>query len=154
MAVSISLFLKGTGAVLMLHAAYSCMHYRSILQDLDLVTTSSSGSDGQHQDGTTTETDTSEETETMMIPPIDVYFEVVLAFILILLGELIGIGSLQSVELVPSSSSSSSSSSSEKYDDEVVVKRKPLAAPAYRTRDFDIYNNRSKALLHRVTKND
>ena len=137
MAGSISFFLKGTGAILMLHAAYSCMHYRSILQDLDLVATSSSGSDGQHQDETET---SSSSSETMMIPPIDVYIEVVIAFLLILLGELYGIGSLQSVELVVSA--------------ENEVKRKSLVAPAYRTRDFDIYNNRSKALLHRVTKND
>ena len=142
MAGSISFFLKGTGAVLMLHAAYSCMHYRSILQDLDLVTTSSSGSDGQHQDYETETSSSSETTtETMMIPPIDVYIEVVVAFVLILLGELYGIGSLQSVELVVSA--------------ENEVKRKSLVAPAYRTRDFDIYNTRSKALLHRViTKND
>merc|ERR1740130_412970 len=114
------------------------MHYRSILQDLDLVATSSSGSDGQqHQDETET---SSSSSETMMIPPIDVYIEVVIAFLLILLGELYGIGSLQSVELVVSA--------------ENEVKRKSLVAPAYRTRDFDIYNNRSKALLHRVTKND
>ena len=139
MAGSISFFLKGTGAVLMLHAAYSCMHYRSILQDLDLVTTSSSGSDGQHQDEI--ETSSSSSSEAMMIPPIDVYIEVVVAFLLILLGELYGIGSLQSVELVVSAENE-------------VVKRKSLVAPAYRTRDFDIYNNRSKALLHRVTKND
>ena len=138
MAGSISFFLKGTGAILMLHAAYSCMHYRSILQDLDLVATSSSGSDGQHQDETET---SSSSSETMMIPPIDVYIEVVIAFLLILLGELYGIGSLQSVELVVSA-------------EENEVKRKSLVAPAYRTRDFDIYNNRSKALLHRVTKND
>ena len=137
MAGSISFFLKGTGAILMLHAAYSCMHYRSILQDLDLVATSSSGSDGQHQDETET---SSSSSETMMIPPIDVYIEVVIAFLLILLGELYGIGSLQSVELVSA--------------EENEVKRKSLTAPAYRTRDFDIYNNRSKALLHRVTKND
>ena len=139
MAGSISFFLKGTGAILMLHAAYSCMHYRSILQDLDLVATSSSGSDGQHQDETET---SSSSSETMMIPPIDVYIEVVIAFLLILLGELYGIGSLQSVELVSVSA------------EENEVKRKSLTAPAYRTRDFDIYNNRSKALLHRVTKND
>ena len=138
MAGSISFFLKGTGAILMLHAAYSCMHYRSILQDLDLVATSSSGSDGQHQDETET---SSSSSETMMIPPIDVYIEVVIAFLLILLGELYGIGSLQSVELVVSAENE-------------VVKRKSLVAPAYRTRDFDMYNNRSKALLHRVTKND
>ena len=143
MAGSISFFLKGTGAVLMLHAAYSCMHYRSILQDLDLVTTSSSGSDGQHQDYETETSSSSETTtETMMIPPIDVYIEVVVAFVLILLGELYGIGSLQSVELVVSA------------ENENEVKRKSLTAPAYRTRDFDIYNNRSKALLNRVTKND
>ena len=140
MAGSISFFLKGTGAILMLHAAYSCMHYRSILQDLDLVTTSSSGSDGQHQDET--ETSSSSSSETMMIPPIDVYIEVVVAFVLILLGELYGIGSLQSVELVVSA------------ENENEVKRKSLTAPAYRTRDFDIYNNRSKALLHRATKNE
>merc|ERR1740130_1739192 len=111
------------------------MHYRSILQDLDLVATSSSGSDGQqHQDETET---SSSSLETMMIPPIDVYIEVVIAFLLILLGELYGIGSLQSVELVVSA------------ENENEVKRKSLTAAAYRTRDFDIYNNRSKALLHR-----
>ena len=78
-----------------------------------------------------------------MIPPLDVYIEVAMAFVFIFIGELIGIGPLQSVELASSSTAT--------------TKHKPLAAPAYKTRDFDIYSNRSKALVHRSTamnKND
>ena len=78
---TLSFFLKGIGVVLMLHAAYSCMHYRSILQDLDLVlastaTTNDSGGDG----GKDATGGTAGEATAMMIPPVDVYIEVVVAF--------------------------------------------------------------------------
>lgn len=100
----------------MLHAAYSCMHFRSILQDLDL------------QDDPTY----------AMIPPMDVYVEVAVSFGMILLGELISIGSsLQPVDIIFASTNNTTTCSK---------KRKPLVAPAYRTRDFDIYFNRSKVV--------
>jgi hypothetical protein len=122
--------LKGTGALLMLHAAYSCMHYRSILMDLDLLDATSSASASSSAGETVV-------SETVAVPPMDVYIEVLLAFGLLLLGELLGMGPLQSVELLSTSSSG--------------ISHKPLVAPAHKTRDFDIYSNRSKILLHRAT---
>mmetsp|Transcript_7918 Transcript_7918/g.15390 ORF Transcript_7918/g.15390 Transcript_7918/m.15390 type:complete len:139 (+) Transcript_7918:173-589(+) len=130
---STAFFLKGAGALFMVHAAYSCMHYRSLLQDMDLLLTDGDGV--IDADLAAAESSTAESTTTtmaMMIPPLDVYAELGLAFALLLLGELIGMGPLQSVELGSSS--------------------KPLAAPSYRTRDFDVYSNRSKIMLHRVVK--
>ena len=132
---TLAFFLKGIGVLLMLHAAYSCMHYRSILQDLDLVLASTASDVGTDRDKDTPG-EVAGEATTVMIPPVDVYIEVVVAFAMIFFGELIGIGPLQSVELSNND------------------KRKPLAAPAYRTRDFDIYNNRSKALSYRVSKQE
>ena len=91
----------------MLHAAYSCLHFRSMLQDLDL-------------------------DETISIPPMDVYIEVSASFIILMLSELIGSGKMQQVEVAVKSTSG--------------PKRRPLQAPAYRTRDFDIYEHRGKKL--------
>jgi hypothetical protein len=108
---SASFILSTIGGVLMLHSAYSCMHYRSLLQDMDLI---QEGSQNQYP-----------------IPPMDVYIEVAVAFGLILLGELISVGKLQPVDIFASQ------------------ERKPLMAPAYRTRDFDIYNNRSRKRLQK-----
>lgn len=107
---SFASILKATGAVLMLHAAYSCMHYRSILSDLDLLETTSGA-------------------------PTDVVIEVGLAFFLILVGELIGMGPLSSVEVVGGSTK---------------TKKKTLLAHPHTTRDFDVYSNRSKVLLRRA----
>ena len=84
----------------MAHAAYSTLHFRSILQDLG---------------------DVNEP-----IPPLDVYIELGLSFVLLLVGELMATGSLQSADVF-------------------APNRKPLAAPLYRTRKFDIY-------LHATTK--
>lgn len=78
----------------MAHAAYSTLHFRSILQDLG---------------------DVNEP-----IPPLDVYLELLLSFVVLLVGELMAIGSLQSADVF-------------------APNRKPLAAPLYRTRKFDIY---------------
>ncbi|KAG7341478.1 hypothetical protein IV203_023430 [Nitzschia inconspicua] len=88
------------------------MHYRSLLQDMDLL------QDDNHQ--------------LYPIPPMDVYVEVALSFVMILFGELLGMGKLQTVDVFSSQST-----------------RKPLVAPPYRTRDFDIYNNRSKMRLQK-----
>eukprot|EP00536_Pseudo-nitzschia_multiseries_P007336 jgi/Psemu1/17713/gm1.17713_g len=128
---SIATFLKGAGALMIVHAAYSCMHYRSLLQDMDLLSDAAAAV-AAAGDSTTAESSATAETR-MMIPPLDVYVELALAFALLLVGELIGMGPLQSVELSG-------------------TERTPLAAPAHRTRDFDIYSNRSKILLYRATK--
>ena len=111
---SISFVLKATGALLMLHAAYSCMHYRSILQDLDLL---------EIRAGT----------------PSDVYAEVAVSFFLVLLGELIAMGPLQSVEVLTTTSGGTE-------------KKQPLVAHPHKTRDFDVYSNRSKLLLRRAAR--
>lgn len=93
------------GGLLMAHAAYSTLHFRSILQDLGDV----------------------EEP----IPPIDVYVELGLSFVMLLVGELTSMGSLQSVDILAQG-------------------RKPLVAPQYRTRNFDIYEYRSKSAAKRL----
>jgi hypothetical protein len=107
---SFSSILGGLGVVFMLHAAYSCLHYRSILQDLDLE-------------------------ENFTIPPVDVYAEVALSFTMLLVGQLLGAGSFQSVEIFDTG-----------------VGRRPLVAPVYRSRDFDIYANRSLGLRSKKTE--
>ena len=112
---SVAFILSTIGGVLMLHAAYSCMHYRSLLQDMDLIP------------------DDSNAQNAYPIPPVDVYIEVAVAFALILLGELMGVGKLQPVDIFASQD------------------RKPLVAPAHRTRDFDIYNNRSRKRLQKTS---
>jgi len=94
---ALSTMMTTLGTVLMAHAAYSTLHFRSILQDLG---------DGVVQQEA--------------IPPIDVYIELVVSFILLLLGQLMGMGKLQSAEVFSQN-------------------RMPLVAPAYRTRNFDIY---------------
>ena len=105
---SLSSLLSGFALALMLHAAYSCLHYRSILQDLEI-----------------------EDSDLYPIPPMDVRVEVVLSFVMFLIAELVGAGTFQSVEVVVKESA---------------AKRRPLMAPIYRTRDFDLYENRSKLL--------
>ncbi len=97
---SLSSLLTTVGALLMAHAAYSTLHFRSILQDL-----------GDVQEP---------------IPPLDVYIEVALSFTMLLVGELMAAGSLQSADVFAKN-------------------RKPLVAPQYRTRNFDIYEYRSKS---------
>mmetsp|Transcript_11428 Transcript_11428/g.32901 ORF Transcript_11428/g.32901 Transcript_11428/m.32901 type:complete len:140 (-) Transcript_11428:514-933(-) len=135
---STAVFLKAAGALMIVHAAYSCMHYRSLLQDMDLLSdtaaaATASSSSTAAESLSSAESAAATEASIMMIPPIDVYVELALAFGLLLVGELIGMGPLQSVELSGS-------------------KRTPLAAPAHRTRDFDIYCNRSRVLMYRATK--
>jgi hypothetical protein len=107
--------LTWTGSLLMLHAAFSCLHYRSILSDLDL-------------------DDTADADHRFPIPPMDVVAEVGIAFFIVLLGELTTIGSFQPVEVITTSKSAAG------------TQRRPFQAPAYRSRDFDIYAKRGKGL--------
>jgi hypothetical protein len=102
-----STMLTGLGALLMLHSAYSCLHYRSLLMDLDL------------QDA-------------FAIPPADVYLEVGISFTILLLSQLMGAGSFQSVEIISGET------------------RRPLKAPMYRTRDFDVYAHRCKPVVSKA----
>ena len=95
-----SSILTTVGVLLMAHAAYSTLHFRSILQDLG---------------------DVNEP-----IPPLDVYVELVLSFVILFVGQLMATGSLQSADVFSPN-------------------RKPLAAPLYRTRKFDIYLHAVKA---------
>lgn len=97
----VSQLLFATGSLLLLHAAYSCLHYRSLLKELDEL-----------------------ESSVHTVPPMDVYFEVLSGWILLFMAELIRDGSaLQPVSRTKMS----------------------LIAPAYITRDFDIYAGRAQA---------
>jgi len=114
------------GIVAIFHAAYSCLHYRNILNDLDLDEQMMAGGGGGGG---------SESPNTLMIPPVDVIVEVALGFGCLLLGELVSMGSLQSVVIGGTSAAAAAAHNN---------KHKPLIAPAYRTRDFDHYENRSQ----------
>jgi len=101
------------GTLLLLHAAYSCSHYRELLQQV--------------------EESAVDETTLVQLPklPLDVWVEVIVGFVLLLCSELVRAGStLRPVVNTPSSNK----------------KHQPLMAPAYVTRDFDIYSTRAKAL--------
>mmetsp|Transcript_8119 Transcript_8119/g.13446 ORF Transcript_8119/g.13446 Transcript_8119/m.13446 type:complete len:108 (-) Transcript_8119:144-467(-) len=88
------------GVILVLHSAYSCLHYRSLAIVADIPDTSS--------------------------PPLDVVIEVILAFGLCLLGQLM-CGSFHEVKVGKK-------------------QRVEIVAPAYRTRDFDLFNTKARAL--------
>jgi len=115
-----SKILTATGALLMLHAAYSLQHYRSLVQDLeesatgisiDVVMEAEAGSGAASE---------------YRIPPTDVYIEMLLSFVLLFVSELTRTGS----SLQP-----------------VVSPKKPMIAPPYVSRSFDIYTTRSKGFL-------
>jgi len=100
------------GTLILCHAAYSCLHYRELLRDLE---------------------DAGYEGNSGMIPPADVWMEVTVGFIAILGAELTRSGS----SLRPVSTRG-----------KILQGKKmtPLAAPAFRSRDFDIYTTRAKVL--------
>ena len=110
--MSSSLFLT-IGGLLLCHAAYSCLHYRELLRDLQ---------DAGYEDVTAA--------APTMIPPVDVWAEVAAGFMIILASELNRSGS----SLRPVSTRGGAKK-----------KMTPLAAPVYRSRDFDIYTTRAKA---------
>lgn len=113
MSITLSLLFNGIGACLILHAAYSCLHFRNIVADLDLV------------DGGET---------AAFIPPFDVVVECLGGFLVLLSSQIF----ISSGSLVPIAATSSSLSSSRK--------QQPLVAPAYKTRDFEIYSNRAHVM--------
>lgn len=99
--MSVGLLLNITGAALLLHSAYSCLHYRTLVSELDVM-------------------------EEVNIPPLDVMLECVGGFFLLLITQLF----FASGALVPVNKK----------------KKQSLVAPAYKTRDFDIYANRAHVM--------
>jgi Membrane magnesium transporter len=104
-----------TGFLILFHAAYSCLHFKSLLQDLDISV----------EDGFRT------------VPPLDVQLECLLGMLLVFVGQLLGPGRGT-------------------WQPCLTTARRPLAAPAYKTRDFDIYADKSRivAALQTQTKGD
>ena len=106
------------GVILILHSTYSCLQYRSLALAADIPDTSS--------------------------PPIDVTIEVLLGFIICLVGQLscgqfhqvrrgVASGSMLLGKIEPQNSVSN------QLKGEII-------APAYRTRDFDLFTTRMKTL--------
>lgn len=100
------------GGLLLCHAAYSCLHYRELLRDLQ---------DAGY-----------EVSAAAPLPPWDVWCEIIAGFFILLGCELTRSGSA----LRPVSTRGALGSK----------KFAPLVAPAYRSRDFDIYTARAKAM--------
>lgn len=119
--VSFSSIIFASGTIVLLHSAYSCVHYRNLLQVYD-----------EAVSGISTDV---METSDMKIPPNDVLIESMIGFIFILFAELIRPGS----NLQPAVAVATKNTTTTK-------KQQPLVAPAYMTRDFDIYHTRTRAL--------
>jgi len=120
-----SRLLTATGILLLLHAAYSLQHYRSLLQDLeesatgvssdvvlDVLLLESSSAGIYHR------------------IPVDVWVEMGLAFVLLLFSELTRTGS----SLQPVSNKGG-------------APQKPMMAAPFVTRDFDIYSSRGRGFV-------
>jgi hypothetical protein len=119
--MQVSTILMAMGSLLLLHAAYSLQHYRSLIQDLQ------EASSGVSIDVEVTHE--SDSTVHQRVPPFDVWIELCLAFGVLLVGELTRTGSsLQPVAVGKG------------------VKQKPLMAAPYVSRDFDIYTSRNRGL--------
>lgn len=99
------------GTILLLHAAYSCLHFKALLQELDI-------SLDDEDDGS------------RRVPPPDVVVECALALVVVLVGQLLQSGSAWQPCITTNAGE----------------KRRPLAAPAFQTRDFDVYSDRAAAI--------
>jgi hypothetical protein len=107
--ITMGYLLTAFGTLVLVHATYSCLHYRSLLLELN-----------------------DAEAEKHPLPPMDVWIEIVASFLILLLAELTRNGS----SLQPVSNATAFGA----------AKKRPLMAPAFRTRDFDIYAGRCKGL--------
>ena len=119
--MAVSKLLTATGALLILHAAFSLQHYRSLIQVLEESATGISSE--VIDDGATGST-------VYRIPPVDVWLEMLLAFTVLLLSELTRTGS----SLQPVSNKGG-------------VPQKPMTAAPFVTRDFDIYSSRGRGFV-------
>jgi Membrane magnesium transporter len=142
MSISSSTFLLTTGTALLFHAAYSCLHYRLLLRDLQdsgvLIMTEGDPDPASsllhhHQETAAT----GGAAFSPSLPPLDVWIEVAMAFFMILFSEFCRFGS--SLQPISTTTSNDAKNQGPK-------KKKPeRAAPLYRTRDFDIYAGRGRA---------
>ena len=107
------------GCLLIIHSAYSCLHYRSLALVADLTDTSS--------------------------PPVDVIIEVILGFVTCLVGQLM-CGPFHRVRVTGGPllgslpKTKGSGDSRHRYYIQVEI-----VAPVYRTRDFDLFSSSSSA---------
>lgn len=113
----VSKILMASGSVLLLHAAYSLQHYRSLIQGLEEATA-----------GVSMDVEVA-DSAVYRVPPVDVWIELGLAFALLLIAELTHPGS--SLQTVAASQG---------------VKQKPMMAAPFVSRDFDIYTSRGRGL--------
>ena len=113
-----------TGTLLLLHAAYSCLHFKALLQELDI--SIDADDEGRRR-----------------VPPPDVIVECALGLVVMFVGQLLQSGGAWQPCVTTSSSSSATASATGKSSG---IQRRPLAAPAYKTRDFDVYADRSAAV--------
>jgi hypothetical protein len=125
-------FLSGTvpltlSIVLILHAAFSLQHYRALMQDIledntaslpNLIATTTTGAAVQHLD---------HDIATHIAIPLDIWLELAIGYFILVLSELWSRGSMQPVLSKGR-------------------RPRPIVAPVYRTRDFDIYETRARGL--------
>ncbi|KAL3817014.1 hypothetical protein ACHAXA_002926 [Cyclostephanos tholiformis] len=112
------------GVILILHSTYSCLHYRSLAIAADLPDTSS--------------------------PPVDVVVEVLLGFALCLAGQLLcgpfhGVRASGGPLLGGIERTKKIGGGGGRY-------RREIIAPAYRTRDYDLFTTRVRALSMAMRK--
>ena len=139
----ISTLLLVIGCVLILHAAYSLQHYRSLVQDL---IESSTGMSIDVEEASAVVGDIAnsvssvpqllaEPTVTYRIPPFDIYVELGMAFIMLLVSEFIRPGSTMQRAVVV------------KGEKSIQSQTKPIIGAPFISRDFDIYTTRKSKLL-------
>ena len=102
---TMALIVTSLGALLVLHSTYSCLHYRSLALAADIQDASS--------------------------PPADVVVEVILGFVLCLIGQLM-CGPFHQVRVTGRTPGQGM--------------RREIVAPSYRTRDFDRFTTRVRAM--------
>ncbi|KAL7562527.1 hypothetical protein ACA910_008234 [Epithemia clementina (nom. ined.)] len=117
--IELSQIVMAMGIVMVLHSAYSCLHYRELLRDLE---------ESGFEDAADSNAQFQYNTAALPLPPLDVWMEVIIGSILILISELVRTGS----SLQPVTSKGG-------------FRTRPIVAPAYQTRDFDIYTSRARA---------
>lgn len=138
----ISQFLLVLGCALILHAAYSLQHYRSLLQDLIESSTgvsidvdeASTNGDISASVMASTISQVSAPAITYRIPPFDIYIELSVAFAMLLVSEFIRPGS------------SMQKAVSVKGEKSKQNQTKPILAAPFISRDYDIYTTRKSKL--------
>ena len=130
------------GCILILHAAYSLQHYRSLVQDLiesstgisiDVDEASTIG-DIAKSLATSSIPQITEPAVTYRIPPFDIYVELGIAFVMLLVSEFIRPGSSMQRAVVV------------KGEKSIQNQSKPIIGAPFISRDFDIYTTRKSKL--------